>query len=70
VLAARVGDALDYAVRWQPNAYAPDGFVERVRPLELIGGLLVASGCPQCGAQLRANRAEVACACGQAVSLI
>jgi hypothetical protein len=68
-LAERVGTALDYDVRWQPNEYEPDGFVERVRPLELTNGILVAAGCPQCGAQLLANRAEVACACGQAVAL-
>jgi hypothetical protein len=69
-LAERVGGTLDYDVRWQPNEYEPDGFVERVRPLQLTNGILVASGCPQCGAKILANRAEVACACGQAVSLI
>ena len=68
-LAARVGDALDYEIRWQPDEFEPAGFVERVRPLELSHGILVAASCPQCGAQLIANRAEVACACGQAVSL-
>jgi len=68
-LAERVGSALDYDVRWQPNEYEPDGFVERVRPLELTSGLLVASGCPQCGAQILANRAEVVCLCGQVVWL-
>jgi len=36
-LVARVGDALDYDVRWQPNEEEPDGFVERVHPLELMG---------------------------------
>jgi hypothetical protein len=36
-LVARVGDVLDYDVRWQPNEHEPDGFVERVRPLELLG---------------------------------
>ena len=35
-LVVRVGDALDYDVRWQPDEHAPDGFVERVRPLELM----------------------------------
>jgi len=70
LLAERVGSALDYEIRWQPNEYAPDGFVERVRPLELTNGILVAAGCPQCGAQILANHAEVACACGQTVSLI
>ena len=70
LLAERVGSALDYEVRWQPNEYEPDGFVERVRPLELLGGILAPAICPQCGAQLLANRAEGACACGQAVSLI
>ena len=44
-------------------------FVERVRPLELTYGILVASGCSQCGAQILANHAEVACACGQVVTL-
>ena len=70
LLAERVGGALDYEVRWQPNEYEPDGFVERVRPLELMGGILVPAGCPQCEAQILANRADVACMCGQVVSLI
>jgi hypothetical protein len=69
VLAERVGSALDYDIRWQPNEYEPDGFVERVRPLELTNGILVSAGCPQCGTQILANRAEVMCACGQAVEL-
>jgi hypothetical protein len=69
-LAERVGSALDYDVRWQPNEYEPDGFVERVRPLELMGGILAPAGCSQCGAQILANHAEVACMCGQAVLLI
>jgi len=69
-LAERVGSALDYDVRWQPNEYEPDGFIERVRPLELTNGTHAPAGCPQCGAQIFANRAEIACACGQAVSLI
>jgi hypothetical protein len=68
LLVERVGGALDYEVRWQPNEYEPDGFVERVRPLELMGGILAPAGCPQCGAQILANRAEGACACGQAAS--
>lgn len=68
-LVERVGTALDYDIRWQPNEYEPDGFVERVRPLEITNGILVASSCPLCGAQLLANRAEVACACGQMVTL-
>ena len=70
LLAERVGGALDYEVRWQPNEYEPDGFIERVRPLELMGGILAPAGCPQCGAQILANRAAVACACGQVASLI
>src|SRR5262249_2553084 len=37
-LVERVNGALDYEVRWQPNEYEPDGFVERVRPLELTNG--------------------------------
>ena len=69
-LVERVGDALDYDVRWQPNEYEPDGFVEHVRPLELTYGILVAASCPQCGAQLLANRAEVMCACGREVVLV
>jgi hypothetical protein len=68
-LAERVGSALDYDVRWQPNEYEPDGFVERVRPLELTNSTHTSAGCPQCGAQLLANRAEIACACGQVVSI-
>ena len=68
-LVERVGDTLDYEVRWQPDECEPDGFVERVRPLELMGGILAPAGCPQCRAQLLANRAEMVCACGQAVSL-
>jgi hypothetical protein len=67
LLAERVGGALDYEVRWQPNEYEPDGFVERVRPLQLTNGILVPVGCPQCGAQIIANCAEVACMCGQAM---
>jgi hypothetical protein len=58
-LTRRVGGTLDYDVRWQPNEYESDGFVERVRPLELTSG-----------ARIFANRTEVVCACGQAVSLI
>ena len=48
-LAERVGSALDYDVRWQPNEYEPEGFVERVRPLELLSGILVASSDSQYG---------------------
>jgi len=69
-LVERVGSALDYDVRWQPNDYEPDGFVERVRPLELSNDILALANCPQCGAQILANRAEVVCACGQVVALI
>ena len=69
-LVERVGSTLDYDVRWQPNEYEPDGFVERVRPLELTNGILVTPSCLQCGAQLLANRTEVACACGQMDSAI
>jgi hypothetical protein len=70
VLAERVGGALDYVIRWQPNEYEPDGFVERVRPLELTNGVLMPADCPRCGAQILANRAEVVCVCGEVVSLI
>jgi len=70
ILAERVGSALDYEVRWQPNEYEPDGFVERVRPLELTNGTYAPAGCPQCGALVLANRPEVACSCGQEVALI
>lgn len=69
-LVERVGSALDYDVRWQPNEYEPDDFVEHIRPLELTYRLFVTSRCSQCGAQILANRAEVACACGQLVALI
>ena len=69
-LAERVGSALDYDLRWQPNEYEPDGFVERVRPLGLTNGILAPVGCPQCGARIIANRAEVVCVCGQVVALI
>ena len=69
-LAERVGSALDYGVRWQPNEYEPDGFVERVRPLELTNGILAPAICPQCGAQILANRPEVACPFSQEIALI
>jgi hypothetical protein len=69
-LVERVGDALDYDVRWQPNEYEPEGFVERVRPLELTNSSHAQEGCPTCGAQILANRTEVVCACGQPVFLI
>jgi hypothetical protein len=69
-LIERVGGALDYDVRWQPNEYEPDGFIERVRPLQLNNGNHEQAGCPQCGARIFANRTAVICACGQAVSLI
>jgi hypothetical protein len=69
LLAERVGGALDYEVRWQPNEYELDCFVECVRPLQLTNGILVPVGCPQCGAQILANLTEVRCACGQAVLL-
>jgi hypothetical protein len=62
--------ALDYDVCWQPNEYEPDGFVERVRPLELTDGVLTPAECSECGTKILANRAEVACACGKQVSLI
>ncbi len=58
-LVARVGDALDYDVRWQPNEHSPDGFVERVRPLELLGGTHVPADCPHCGVLVLDNRAAV-----------
>jgi hypothetical protein len=69
-LIARVNGVLDHDVRWQPNEYEPDGFVERVRALELTNSNHAQEGCPTCGAQILANRTEVVCACGQAVSLI
>jgi len=68
-LVERVGSALDYDVRWQPNEYERDGFVERVRPLEVSYGILATASCTRCGVQLLANHAEVMCACGQAVAL-
>jgi hypothetical protein len=69
-LVARVGDALDYDVRWQPNEHEPDGFVERVRPLELMGGSDVPADCPQSGALLLDNRAAMMSACSQTFPLI
>jgi hypothetical protein len=59
-LIARVNHALDYDVRWRPNEYEPDGFVERVRPLELMGGNHEQADCPICGTQLLGNRTNVA----------
>jgi hypothetical protein len=49
-LVTRVGSALDYDIRWQPNEYEPDGFVERVRPLELMGGTHASANDVHCGA--------------------
>ena len=69
-LVARVGDALDYDIRWQPNEHEPDGFVERVRPLELMGGTDVPADCPQSGALLLDNRAAMMSACSQTFPLI
>jgi len=69
-LVARVGGALDYDVRWQPNEHESDGFVERVRPLELINDTHAPADCSQCEALLLANRGAVLCARGQAVALI
>lgn len=37
-LVTRVGSALNYDIRWQPNESEPDGFVERIGSLELING--------------------------------
>jgi hypothetical protein len=68
-LIARVNGALDYDVRWQPNEYEPDGFVERVRPLQLTNSSHTQEGCPTCGARVFANRTEVVCACGRMVAL-
>jgi hypothetical protein len=45
-LAARVGSALDYDVRWQPNEFEPEGFVERVRPLDLMYSSNALADCP------------------------
>lgn len=69
-LVEHVGTALDYDVHWQSNEYEPDGFVERVRPLELTNGILVPANCRYSGTQILANRVEVACACRQIVALI
>jgi hypothetical protein len=66
-LVARVGGALDYDLRWQPNEYEPDGFVERVCLLELTNGSHTRA---DCGVVVLANRTQVACACGQEVSLV
>jgi ribosomal protein L37AE/L43A len=59
VFAEELGSALDYNNRWQPNEYEPDGFVERVRPLQLTNGNHEQAGCPTCGARVFANRREV-----------
>jgi hypothetical protein len=68
-LAKGLSSALDNDIRGLPNEHEPDGFVERVRPLELTSGILVASGCSGCGVQILANNTKVACACGRVVSL-
>jgi hypothetical protein len=64
VFVQRVSSVLDYKVRWQPTAYEPDGFVERVRPLELMGTTHIPVDCSQCGAPVLCNRAALICACG------
>ena len=69
-LIARVNGALDYDVRWQPNEYESESFVERVCPLELTNSSHTQEGCPRCGAQILARGTEVVCACGQAISLV
>ena len=66
-LIARVNGALDYDVRWRPNEYESDGFVERVCPLQLVGGSHEQADCPTCGSQLLANRTNVAGAGGQQI---
>ena len=66
-LIARVNGALDYDVRWRPNEYEPDGFVERVCPLELRDGNHEQAGCSQCGAETFANRTDAPCAGGQEI---
>ncbi len=58
VLVERVGSALDYDVRWQPNEHEPDGFIERIRPLELISGTHTPTHSSQCDTYILANRAE------------
>ena len=64
-LVARVGSALDYEVRWQPNAYEPDGFVEHIRPLDLMGGTHASANDVHCSAQVPTNRAVMICACSR-----
>jgi hypothetical protein len=68
-LLERVGEALDEDVRWRPNEYEPEGFIERVQPLALTDGSPTGIGCLACGTHLLANRMEVRCACGQMVCL-
>src|SRR3712207_8616252 len=58
-LVERVGSALDYDVRWQPNEYEPDGFVERVRPLQHTNGVLTPAECSQCGTDRKSNTSEL-----------
>jgi hypothetical protein len=55
-LTERVGDALDYEVRWQPDEFESEGFIERVRPLELSYGILVTASCAVWGAAARELR--------------
>jgi hypothetical protein len=56
-LVAHVGSALDYDSRWQPNEEEPDGFVERLHPLDLRGGTHASANRVHCGAQVPPNRA-------------
>jgi hypothetical protein len=58
-LVARVGGALDYEVRWQPNEHERDGYIKRVRPLELIHGVYTPADCSQYEALTPANRGAV-----------
>jgi hypothetical protein len=63
VYAARIERALDDDVRWPPNEYAPDGFVERVCPLERTNGTHDLADCPSCDSSLalaRRSRARAA----------
>ena len=50
--------------------YEPDGFIERVHPLELMGTTHMPVDWSECEALLLANRGAVLCACGQAIALV
>jgi hypothetical protein len=54
-LLERVGGALDYEVRWRPTEDEPEGFVERIQPLQLTDGTHTQASCPACGVRVLAT---------------